>query len=169
MANPAGERFWALYEPNSRLLTSIAYRLLRDADAARDVLQDSVVKALRGFSRLRDPERFVPWMSAIVAHEAHAWLRKNKRKTEKETPEEHRLFPAEDDLLEQVLHDETRLLLKDAIGGLSPEDRMILYLRFYGDMKHREIALLMDMTPDAVRMRLRRMLKRLKNALGEDG
>src|SRR5215218_10035751 len=42
---------------------------------ARDVTQDALVDAWRGYSNLRDPQRARPWLHAIVANRCRKHLR----------------------------------------------------------------------------------------------
>jgi len=171
MAHMSNERFWELYEPNSRLFISIVNKLILDRDAVDDVLHDAVVNALRNFHQLRDIDRFVQWMSKIITHEAYAYIKKNRRKKEYELAvnlDQQWLFQAalqNNDIEDKAVHNEMLKKIKEAIKMLNPIEQMILYLRFYTDMKHKEIALLLDMTPSSVKMRQKRALEKLNSYL----
>ena len=49
-----------------RELYRVAYRILRDADAADDATQQALVAIWRELPKLRDPERFEAWAYRIV-------------------------------------------------------------------------------------------------------
>ena len=59
------ERLVALYE---RPAVSTAYRLLGNADDARDVVQEAFLRAYRSLSRLKERTRFGPWLLRIVSN-----------------------------------------------------------------------------------------------------
>ena len=54
-----------LLESHDRFLAYVRARI-SDPDLAEDILQDSLLKALRSAPRLRDDERLVPWFYRIL-------------------------------------------------------------------------------------------------------
>ena len=73
-ATSAAASFEALVGPWVDEMYRAAAAIVGEADA-RDVTQDSMVDAWRGFARLRDPERVRPWLHAIVANRSRKHLR----------------------------------------------------------------------------------------------
>ena len=55
-----------LVRERARPLLGVAYRILRDQDAAEDAVQAALVRIWRELPRLRDPDRFEPWTLRIV-------------------------------------------------------------------------------------------------------
>ena len=68
----------ALYRRHAACLGNLAARLLRDRDAALDVVQDTFVEAFEGLERLRDPARVGGWLRQIAVHQVHRRLRRQK-------------------------------------------------------------------------------------------
>ncbi|MCH7808702.1 MAG: sigma-70 family RNA polymerase sigma factor [Planctomycetes bacterium] len=60
--------FGELVRVYHRRAISIAYRLLNNAEDAKDVSQDAFVRAFRSLSQLDDPERFGAWLLRIVSN-----------------------------------------------------------------------------------------------------
>ena len=60
------------------------------------------------------------------------------------------------------------VVIRRALGRLKPDDRVVLALRFYRDMKVDDIAAAMGIRPRAASSRLHRALQRLRRALDED-
>ena len=58
---------------------AIAYRILRDIDAADDAVQATLITAWRELRTLRDPDRFEPWLHRILIHECYAEARRRRR------------------------------------------------------------------------------------------
>ena len=53
---------------------AIAYRILRDAERAQDAVQQAFLLAWRELPRLRDPERFGPWLHRLLVNACYEEL-----------------------------------------------------------------------------------------------
>lgn len=79
-ARRGDERAWTeLYERHSDLVFRLAYRVVRDRDAALDVVQEAFVKASTALAGFREESSFRSWVAAIAINEARSWLRKRSR------------------------------------------------------------------------------------------
>jgi RNA polymerase sigma factor (sigma-70 family) len=95
-------------------------------DAAHDVVQEAFARALRDSRKLRRNEALIPWLWRITFRIA---LRERGRRSEDELP---------DDLT--ILNEERDPILSAAVRALSPRRRLVLFLRYYADFSHAEIA-----------------------------
>jgi RNA polymerase sigma factor (sigma-70 family) len=64
-----------LLERHRGLLLGLCRRVLGDRDLAEDAAQEACVTALLNLDRLRDPERFGPWLGGIGLNTCRRWLR----------------------------------------------------------------------------------------------
>jgi len=79
-ARRGDERAWTeLYERHSDLVFRLAYRVVKNRDAALDVVQDTFVKASVALAGFREESSFRSWVAAIAINEARSWLRKRSR------------------------------------------------------------------------------------------
>src|ERR1700693_4524516 len=62
------EAFEMIIRSASRNLFAIAYGILQSHEEAEDVVQDTLVKAWKSRWRVRDPEKFPPWLSTMPRH-----------------------------------------------------------------------------------------------------
>lgn len=117
---------------------SMAYRLagylLADSAEAQDAVQEASVRAWRGWSDLRDRDRFHAWFSQILVNVCRTKLRKRARQRTLDVDE-----------LDLEGADPFRsALARDAVGralsSLSTELRMVVVLRYWGDLALAEIA-----------------------------
>ena len=60
------DAFAALAAASADRLFALARMILRDTDRAEDAAQEALVKAWRELPRLRDPDKFDPWMRRLV-------------------------------------------------------------------------------------------------------
>ncbi|HZJ39249.1 MAG TPA: RNA polymerase sigma factor [Chthoniobacterales bacterium] len=72
------EAFEMIIHTLSRSLFAIAYGILQDRQEAEDVVQDTLVKAWKSRWRVRDPEKFPAWISAIARHRARDLARRRR-------------------------------------------------------------------------------------------
>jgi DNA-directed RNA polymerase specialized sigma24 family protein len=61
-----------LLDRYGREIQGIAWLILRDREAAEDVLVDTLLTALDRGNQLRDPERLRPWLMRIATNRALA-------------------------------------------------------------------------------------------------
>ena len=76
-----------------------------------------------------------------------------------------RLTVDEPDSREHVWQDEMAGRIRDAIRQLSPEQREVVVLSKYQDMSYREIAEVLDISPDSVKQRAYRAHLKLREIL----
>jgi RNA polymerase sigma-70 factor, ECF subfamily len=69
----------ALIARHRRLLLALCRRTLPDPGLAEEAAQEAVLQALLNLDRLRDPDRFGPWLAGIGLNVARRWLRDRSR------------------------------------------------------------------------------------------
>ncbi len=147
----AGDReaFARLAVDVSDRLFAVAQRILRDSDAAGDVLQTALVQIWRDLPTLRDPERFEAWSYRVVVHCCHADRRRARRSvvTLELQPTDAAVEDAEASV---VLRDE----LERAFHRLTDDQRAVLVLLYYRDMTVSQVAEVLGISPGTVKSRL---------------
>ncbi len=71
--------FTELVDLDGDLCYAIAYRILRDPERAQDAVQQAFLLAWRELPRLRDPERFGPWLHRLLVNACYEELRRHRR------------------------------------------------------------------------------------------
>lgn len=81
LAAQAGDKeaFARLIAHHRRLLLALCQRSLADPVLAEDAAQEAVLQALLGIDRLRQPDRFGPWLGGIGLNICRRWLRQRSR------------------------------------------------------------------------------------------
>ena len=77
----AGDRdcFGQLYDRYARLVRAVVRPASSDDAAMHDLAQDCFLRAYRGLERLREPEKFGPWLVGIARQVAAECRRKQRR------------------------------------------------------------------------------------------
>jgi RNA polymerase sigma-70 factor (ECF subfamily) len=159
------EAFEMIIRTQSRALFAIAYGILQNREEAEDVVQDTLVKAWKTRSRVRDPEKFPAWLGTIARHRAHDLLRRRRQVSlESNAPSwPNFAHSAPDD------SDERHAQVQAALSTLPELHRAAITLRYFETMDYATIERTLGLTNGALRGILGRALgtmrKRLRTAL----
>ena len=134
-------------------------RMVRDDDVARDLLQDTMLRAHRALPRLGADANERAWLYRIATNTALNHLRsraRERRALERHAREIdlHHPGPARDR--------EERVILWQRIGTLPERQRLALTLRIADELDYDEIADRMGCTEEAARANVYQATKRLK-------
>lgn len=167
----AGET--ALYELLVRRYNQRVYRavrsVLRDDTEAEDVMQDAYVRAYQHLAQFEHRAAFSTWITRIAVHEALARLQKAHRTTALENENEAGEFAAFGSGVlnpeEALSSHETQALLEQVIMALPGEYRTVVILRDVEEMNTAETAAALELSEDAVKVRLHRARAMLRKEL----
>src|SRR3954464_3741030 len=156
--------FSALVDLDAALGYAIAYRILRDADRAQDAVQQAFLLAWRDLPRLRDPERFGPWLHRLLVNACYEELRRHRRWTPRVTvmPVDG---PGGPDATVSV---DDRDTLDRAFRRLSPEHRAVFVLHHHAGHPLAEIADIVGIPIGTVKSRLHYATRILRTAIVAD-
>lgn len=139
----------------------LAYSYVKNRDAALDVVQESVVKALSKVDSLREPAYLKTWFYRILLNESMNYFRHNRSLISWDEALHDRAAPPARDPGE-------RLDLYNAIERLSGAEQAVIRLRFFEDLKLEEIAQVTNTNLNTVKSRLYKSLKKLRELTGEE-
>ena len=138
-------------------------------DDAEDAAQEAILRAWRHWGELRDPAAVRPWLLRITVNVCRQWRRggfgARLRQTLPLTAEQMDLIAALD--ADPGASDHTGALdLRATVNHLPAQMRLIVALRYYGDMDASEIGAALGIPASTVRTRLSRALDLLRERLG---
>ena len=143
---------------------ALAYRILRDADAAQDAYQETMIIVRRQLPALRDVDRFDAWARRILVNRCYAETRRRSRWSVPSSvdpitePRAASTEPAIDD------RDE----LEQAFRSLSVEHRAVFVLHHHVGLPLVEVARTLDIPEGTARSRLHYAIRALRRALDVD-
>ena len=142
-------------------LRAHAFRLLGDADQARDAVQDAWAEIVRGLSALRDEAAFLAWAYRIVSRRCARMIRgaQRGRALARELAAEPAAAPSGATDFER---------LRAAIRALPPEQRAAVALFYYDDLSIADIGIALDVPAGTVKTRLMHARRKLRSALEGD-
>lgn len=165
------EAFDKVYEMSHRYLYVCIEHLVRDEDAAKDLLQETYLDITRNISQLRSPEDFLSWAASIARHRCCAYFKKADKWTltnEGEDGQELIASVADDEAFipESILQDrEKRRLIREIIDGLSDMQRLCVIAYYYQERRQEEIAEELGIPVNTVKSHLNRAKAKIKQEI----
>jgi RNA polymerase sigma factor (sigma-70 family) len=133
--------------------------MLGDRGRADDVSQEVWARALRALPRLRQPERFAPWLLTIARRSVQADFRQAYADSPDPEP------PATDETAGVL----DRAQISEGLAGLPPREREVLILFYLHDLALDDCAQILGVPPGTVKSRLNRARRLLRDQLTEKG
>jgi RNA polymerase sigma-70 factor, ECF subfamily len=162
------DAFEKLYRLTSHHLHGLALHMLRDADLARDVVQDAYVSIWRNAGEY-DPGKSAPmtWMVSIARYRALDLLRKAQPMVRVEDAELlDYLDQAQDDRPAQAAGIDDCSAIQTCIGKLPSAQRQSIMLAYFRGLTHSELASHLRQPLGTVKSWVRQGLLQLKDCLG---
>ena len=157
--------FAALYRAHAPAVYRVARERVPVLEAATDVVQETFARALANLDKLREPDRFRPWILSIARHAAID----DRRSRSRLTPlgdESAGVLPTDDRGPEEVAElAELAELLEVCVGDLSPRDATAVYLVTHLGLSPAEVGAALGISPGAAKVVVHRARRRLRDAL----
>jgi RNA polymerase sigma factor (sigma-70 family) len=151
-----------LFDRHHPALFDFFARMTGSRPAAEDLVQDVFFRMLKYRVTFRDGSRFKAWMFRIARNSRFDYFR--RRQVEGSLPEDgiqnlesRSPFPGQELELAQQ-----SVLLEHAMYKLAPEKREVLILSRYQELKYEQIAEILGCEVGAVKVRVHRALKELR-------
>jgi RNA polymerase sigma-70 factor (ECF subfamily) len=157
----------ALYDATNRLVYGLTLRILSDPAVAEEVLLDVYMQVWRQASSY-DEGRGGPlaWLTTMARSRAIDRLRSGRQRQQREESLElagDQSSPA--NIEEEVAASEMSRKVRGALELLSPEQREVIELAYYGGMSHSEIAAKLGQPLGTVKTRTRLGMMKLREML----
>jgi RNA polymerase sigma-70 factor, ECF subfamily len=151
----------ALYDRYSGMLSSVLNRILRDTQAAEEILQDIFYQLWRGAAQFDSSRGSLPgWLLVIARNRAVSRLRRHNPASGEELLENTVVLPT--NLESTIAQQQLVGKVKGALASLPKEQRAAIELAYFEGLTHSEIA---ERTGDplgTVKTRLRSAVETLK-------
>jgi RNA polymerase sigma factor (sigma-70 family) len=166
------QAFADLYRAASPHLFAVALRILREASAAEEVLQESFINVWHhAASYVATKSQPLTWLTSIVRNRCLDQLRRREVDTVTMDDEEEGVTIASQGPtpLELLLAGADALAVKECIDALEPAQKQAIALAFFQGLSHSELARHMREPLGTVKSWVRRGLERLRSCLDRVG
>lgn len=147
-------------------LYRLAYSWSHNAALADDLVQETMIKALKNAAQLRDPALLNSWLFSILANCWRDHFRQYKEMDDIEEMEDYRY--AHENTPEAV-HSQMQIIarVRNAVSRLPPGQRQVLTLVDLEELSYIEVATILDIPIGTVMSRLCRARIAMKTLLSE--
>lgn len=150
-----------------------AYLILGDRQTAEDMAQTAFLKVAERIRTFKDGRPFRPWFMRIVTNEALKVAMDADKRVSLEGKDERDAAaswlldanPGPEQLVDNL---ENRRKVWQALQQLTPKQRSAVVMRYYLDMRDREIAIELSRSLSSIKWSLHAARKRLRELLGTE-
>jgi RNA polymerase sigma-70 factor (ECF subfamily) len=154
-----------LVNRHQRYVFTLALRFTKNREDAEEIAQDSFLKAFRSLISFQRTSKFTTWLYTIVYTTAMSKLRKSKLDTDSLDDELHPVYIenySTEDTGRSLENKVQKEYINKAIERLLPDDGMIISLFYLAEQSLEEIAQVMNMPANTIKVKLHRARQRLK-------
>ena len=163
------------FMPHIRAMYNFGFRLTLDRDDAKDLVQDTYLKAYRFIESFQKGTNAKAWLFRILKNSFINDYRKKSKEPSKVDYQEVEAYYNSDEVDRQITPDLRVESLKDMIGdeisnalnSLDVDFRTVIILSDLEEFKYEEMAKILDIPIGTVRSRLHRARNLLKEKLSE--
>lgn len=158
--------FEILYDRYAKLVYNKCYGFASSTHEAEDLTQDVFLKLFVKLKTFKGKSKFSTWLYAFTYNHCVNYVnRNNSKKIEKQSVGTDNLG---EDYYDSEVDDKSISLLKveklkEALELISPDEKMILLLKYQDFLSIKELADLLELGESAVKMRLKRAKDKLIN------
>lgn len=133
----------------------LAYSYVRNTEDSLDIVQESIYKAFSSINSLKEPKFIKTWFYRIVVNTSIDFIRKGKKEILVDDE-----FLVHNDIGHRDTYD--NIDLKRALDDLPNDYKTIIVLRYFEDLKIKEIATVLGQNVNTVKTNLYKGLDKLK-------
>lgn len=169
------EAFEELIQRYDRHILSLAFSYARNSDDAKDIYQETLLRAYRSIRKFEMRSEFSTWLFRIATNVCISFKSRQKRYTEvfrRETQqgnadddEFEREHPSQNTVEGDFMRGELRRQIETALEALSPMQRLVFTMKHYEGYKLREIASATSCAEGTVKKYLFEAVRRLQKEL----
>ncbi|NRD22901.1 sigma-70 family RNA polymerase sigma factor [Winogradskyella litoriviva] len=145
------------------LVYTLALRMLKHREEAEEVAQDSFVKIFRSLNKFKGDSKFSTWIYRVTYNTCLDRIKKNKKYISNVAIDEFTFnkLGTLDNALDHLIKEEKQALIKKCINKLPEKSSVLLTLFYFEDLSLDEIAKIINMEANTVKVKLFRARKKL--------
>lgn len=153
----------------ARMFTPPLIAFLRgrvERETAEEIAQDALLILYQNRDRILGPDKIAPWLFTVCQRKAISKNRKSVRQSLLAA------LPSEEDLSDadvvpeiatsRIAQEQYEHFVRKALATLNEQEREIISLRYFADLKHREIADALGLDEKSMGIRIQRILQKLE-------
>ncbi|MGA2478463.1 MAG: RNA polymerase sigma factor [Spirochaetia bacterium] len=159
--------FDVVYETLFPIIYRVSLRVTGDKEIAEDLCHEAFIKLMQRADLLPDLEQSKYWLIRVVKNLSLNYEKRRTREKAAYTRLTRMNTGVSESSEKQIMRQETRSDVQNALDALPFNLRAPLVFREYGDLSYREIGSILGISESNVKVRIFRARERLEKALGE--
>ncbi|MCF0055269.1 RNA polymerase sigma factor [Dyadobacter sp. CY356] len=161
--------FAVLVDRYKNLVFTLAFRMIKDRQQAEEVCQDAFVKAYKSLYTFKGDSKFSTWIYKITYNTCLDHLKKFKKQKGAVYLEDLSGYEltAIENILDDIAEEEKNRKIQQSLDLLPAQDAFLLVLYYFDDLTIEEIAKVIGVNANNIKIRLFRSRKKLASILRE--
>ncbi|WP_299892314.1 RNA polymerase sigma factor [uncultured Lacinutrix sp.] len=161
------QAFSVLVDRYKDLIYTLAIRMTKNKEEAEEVSQDTFIKVYKNLSKFKGDSKFSTWIYKVAYNTCLDNLKKQKREHNTVTINEFTEHEVKtlDNALSKMETKERQIAIQNCIQKLPSDDAFILTLYYFEEQSLEEIAKVVNLKPNNVKVKLFRSRKKLATIL----
>ncbi len=161
------QAFAVLVDQYKAMVFTLALKMLKSREGAEEAAQDSFLKVYRSLAEFKGDARFSTWLYKITYNTCLDRIRKNKKEQTVVAIDEfnEQQIRSLDSSLDALEAQERKQMIQDCLNLLAAEDSFILTLFYFEEQSIKDIAKIMGIKSNHVKIKLYRSRKKLATVL----
>mgnify|MGYP001120133456 CR=1 FL=1 len=145
------------------LVFTLAIRMLKHREEAEEVAQDTFIKVFKSLHKFKGDSKFSTWIYKVTYNTCLDRIKKNKKYLNDVAIDEFTFNKLDtiDDALENMIKEEKNTLIKNCINKLPEDSSALLTLFYFEELSLEEIAKIINIEANTVKVKLFRARKKL--------
>ena len=159
--------FAVLVDRYKDLVYTLCIRMMKHTEEAEEAAQDTFIKTYKSLNKFKGDSKFSTWIYRVAYNTCLDRLKKNKRQqypVEINEYTEHQVKTL-DNALDQIEAKEKAQTIQDCLALLPSEDSFLLTLYYFEELSLEEVAKIVGLKPNNVKVKLFRSRKKLATIL----
>jgi RNA polymerase sigma factor (sigma-70 family) len=155
--------FSVLVDRYKEMIFTLALKMIKNREEAEEVSQDTFIKIYNSLNKFKGDSKFSTWIYKIAYNTCLDRLKKNKKEENTILIDEFsdHLVKTLDNAFSALEEKEQKQTIQNCLNLLSREENFLLTLYYFDDQNLDEIAKIMDINSNNVKVKLFRSRKKL--------
>lgn len=161
--------FTVLVDRYKDLVFTLGLRMLKNREEAEEVTQDTFIKVYRSLNKFKGDSKFSTWIYKVAYNSCLDQIKKNKKHQNNVEINEFTQYQIKtiNDAFDVLVEEERNQMIQDCLNLLPSEDSFLLTLYYFEEQSLEEIANIVGLNANNVKVKLFRSRKKLASILKE--
>lgn len=161
--------FSVLVDRYKDLVFSLALKMVKNREEAEEVAQDTFIKVFNSMGKFKGESKFSTWIYKVAYNTCLDSIKKNKKDEGNISIDDfnEHLIKTVENALSKMVDEERKKAIQDCLNLLPSEEGFLLTLFYFEDQSLEEIAKIMNITANNVKVKLYRSRQKLTSILKE--